>query len=320
MDPQTRLNHSHHLGPLLQLAWLSLCLLPGAGHAQQLDWSEQFGTANDDRGNAVAVYEDGVYIVGQLDAETPGGDGRDAVGEGYVHRYDTAGNVVWQRRFGASPLDTAYAVAVDASGVYVTGATAAAPANRLNPDVLLTRYDHNGNRIWSRQFGDASGDTGFGVALDATGVYVAGGANWLHRGFVAKYTRDGADRWIRYFGDVTTDTEDWATGVAADASGVYVSGILNSYSGSQDAVLLRYDSDGNQRWERIYSTPGTERGQAVAVNADGIYLLRRLLARCAGKASFAAAATAARANCSGRSRSTAASMQSPPTGRRVCRR
>jgi hypothetical protein len=41
-------------------------------------------------------------------------------------------------------------------------------------DVFVVRYDLDGNHVWTRQFGTDRTDSGQGIAVDDSGVYVSG--------------------------------------------------------------------------------------------------------------------------------------------------
>ena len=84
---------------------------------------------------------------------------------------------------------------------------------------------------WIRQFGTSGNNQARGVAVDSTGVYVAGSVssdalpNQTSAGgsdaFVRKYDSNGLELWTRQFG---TARNDDAYGVSVDSTGVYVVG------------------------------------------------------------------------------------------------
>ena len=134
--------------------------------------------------------------------------------------------IEWVRQFGTTRGDTALAVAKGPSGVYVAGVTSGVfpgetPVVAGDDDqAFLSRYDEQGNVLWSREFGSSTpgDDNATGVTTDQTGVYVVG---WVHDAlpgqtslgstdaFIRKYTADGLLLWTRQFG---TDAQDEALG------------------------------------------------------------------------------------------------------------
>src|SRR4029077_2399801 len=98
----------------------------------------------------------------------------------YLRKYDLTGNVLWTRQFGSVFEDQARGVAVDATGVYVVGTIGASLADRTESnryDAFIRKYDASGNLLWTRQIASIAtlqNDYATAVAVDSTGVYVAG--------------------------------------------------------------------------------------------------------------------------------------------------
>lgn len=104
---------------------------------------------------------------------------------------------------------------------------------------------------WTRQFGTSTSDQANAVAVDASGVYVAGYTRGTLPGqtsagswdvFLRKYDAAGREVWTRQFG---TSAFDVAFAVAADPSGVYVAGGTDgtfpgqTNAGGADAFLAK---------------------------------------------------------------------------------
>jgi Tfp pilus assembly protein PilZ len=216
-------------------------------------WTRRFGTSGSDFGNAAAVNASGVYVTGPVYywIGSPDNTFRDVL----VRAYDHAGNHRWTRRFGPSGADYRKGVAVDAAGVYVVGETAGAfPGwtNQGETDVFVRKYDHNGKVAWTRRFGTSSTDSGQGVTVNASGVYVTGetrGAfpGWINQGrvdvFVRAYSHAGKHLWTRQFG---TTSYDAGLGVAATPAALYVTGDTwetlpgQTSQGGIDAFVRKY--------------------------------------------------------------------------------
>src|SRR5207253_9135469 len=119
----------------------------------------------------------GVYVTGS----TPDAlSGQASAGEqdAFVRKYDANGNLLWTRQFGSSGWDQATGVAADASGVYASGNTGGSLPGQSTaggPDAFVRKFDAAGNVVWTRQFGSGSSDQVSGVAVNGSGVHVAGG-------------------------------------------------------------------------------------------------------------------------------------------------
>ncbi len=257
------------------------------GQAPSVQWIQQFGSVGFDAASKVAVDSSGVYAVGMTGGALPGQTwlgGFDA----YLRKYDAAGNVQWTRQFGTGSDDIAESVAVDASGVYVSGLTLGTLPGETTAggsDVFVRKYDLAGNVLWTRQFGTSGGDSADAVAADASGVYVAGLAFFALPGqtsaggpdvFLRKYDLVGNVLWTRQFGSPAID---FPSGVALDASAVYVLGETagalpgQTSSGADDIFLRKYDASGNVQWTLQYGSTDQDNAGQVASDASGIYIV-----------------------------------------------
>lgn len=203
----------------------------------------------------------------------------------------TAPDIEWLRQFGTSAGSRASAVAADASGVSVAGSTAGVSPGQTGAgmhDAFVRKYDHNGAKSWTRQFGSPVGaTTPLAVAVDVSGVYVAGetegalpGETSADRGdetdaFVRKYDPNGTELWTRQFG---TSGSEYASAVAVDGSGVYVVGSTygalpgQTGAGSWDAFVRKYDPGGTELWTRQFGTSQYDSATAVAADGFGVYV------------------------------------------------
>jgi hypothetical protein len=208
-----------------------------------------YGVATDGSGN---VYVTGYTGCG-LDGNTNAGDG-----DIFLTKYDTNGNKLWTRQLGTANVDVGYGVATDGSGnIYVNGSTYSGLDGNTNAgydDIFLTKYDTNGNKLWTRQLGTVYDDVGYGVVTDGSGnIYITGctysgldGNTNAGDGdiFLTKYDTNGNKIWTRQLG---TADYDGGYGVVTDGSGnIYVTGITyggldgNTNAGGGDIFLIKY--------------------------------------------------------------------------------
>jgi hypothetical protein len=220
-------------------------------------WMTQTGTTSSDLSQSVAVDAIGnVYISGQTRGDLGGSNaGFDDV---FVSKFDSDGEEIWTSQIGSDEFDYSYSVAVDASGsVYVAGRTfgdLGGPVSSDNtPDLFLSKFDSDGNELWTNQMGSGSGDSANSVAVDLLGeVYITGRTDGDLGGpnagsgdaILGKFDSDGNLIWMTQLG---TDAADTSHSIAIDASGnVYISGetlgtLGESRVGSYDAFLVKYD-------------------------------------------------------------------------------
>jgi hypothetical protein len=251
-------------------------------------WTRQFGTTGADQANGIFADADSIYVVGTVAAALPGQvatGGTDA----FVRRYDITGHEVWTRQFGTTLADRGLGIVVDASGVYAVGVVTV--TGNASADAFVRRFDHDGTLVWTRQFGGESApgqpfgsDAALAVALDASGVYVAGSVGFRLPGqptgdasnaFVRKYDGAGTELWTRQFSTVGTDS---ALALSVDASGVYVAGVVattlpgQASAGQSDAFVRRYDFDGLELWTRQFGTAGADTAAGVVAAPGAIFV------------------------------------------------
>jgi len=245
-------------------------------------WTRQFNTGNLEQATSVAVHALGVYVAGTTDFLT---------GDVFLRKYDVSGNLSWTRQFGTSQHDVVNSIAVDASGVYLAGSTGGIlpgqTGQQFQADSFVRKYDAAGAELWTRQFSAVTNsslvsDAAQGVAVDASGVYVAGSAGGTLPGqtsaggvdsYLRKYDASGTEMWTRQFG-VAGVGADQASGVAVDNSGVYLVGVTQGALPGQtitvtNTYLRKYDTSGSEVWHRQFTSLFPATDIARAVDADG---------------------------------------------------
>jgi hypothetical protein len=235
-------------------------------------WTRLFATEAYDYAGGIAVDATGVYVVGWTRAST-------GESHAFVRKYDLDGNEIWTRP--SLPVvccsqQAAKAVAVDASGVFVAGWYESPYTG--GRDALVRKYDAEGTNVWGLSFGTSESDEASAIAVDASGVYVAGSASGALPGqtsagaFVRKYDADGNEIWTRQFGEGSIQ------GITVDVSGVYVAGSTEgafqgqTSMGLWDAFVRKYDVDGNEAWTRQLGTRESDHAYGIAVDVSGAYL------------------------------------------------
>lgn len=260
-----------------------------------LKWVKQFGAAGNAEDVATGVAGDGsgAYVVGSTTGPLPG---QAQVGQrdSFIRKYDGAGNVLWTRQFGSQTDDSATAVAAHTSGVYVVGdiECCAGSLPGLPPtaatDAYVIKVSGDGNVLWVRMISTVETERAVAVAVDDTGLYVAGTTNGAlggpagqRDGFVRKFSHEGAVLWTRQFSTVRADgisTNDNVYGVAVGFGGVYVSGATaqGSIPGSSfvgglwDGFLTKLDTSGTVQWYRQIGTDGDDHPYALAVGVGHV--------------------------------------------------
>ena len=257
-------------------------------HAQEeYDWNRLLGTLGGDGGFGIAVDASGnSYISGYT-----GGNLNGYMNAGqydiFVAKYDPEGNRQWTRLLGTPVEDISFDIAIDSIGnSYITGSTKGnldGIQNKGGDDIFITKYNSNGDRLWTQLLGTPSNEVSYSIAVDSNGnSYITGFTNGKldeqnHKGlddvFVAKYDTNGNKQWTKLIG---TADKEVGYGIAVDSIGnIYISGYTNgdldeiSNTGDFDIFISKYDINGNKQWTRLLGTVLPDFGFDVTVDAIG---------------------------------------------------
>jgi len=157
--------------------------------------------------------------------------------------------------------------------------------NAGSRDAFVTKYDSDGNQVWSRQFGSSSFDTAYSVATDkADNVYLAGYTEGDLGGpkqaaqadaWVAKYDSNGNQVWLRQFG---TDIINGANRLVVDDAGnLYATGTTvkgdqgGTIPAKDDYWVTKYDTNGNQQWFTEYGSTVSNLSSNLGLNFSESY-------------------------------------------------
>lgn len=235
-------------------------------------WAQKIGSTGDDYGLGIALgTNDSIIITGyfsgapntvDFDPKTAGTTGLASAGQtdGFVAKYDSAGNYQWVRRIAGTLSDYVWGVALDTSeNIFITGyynstsvtfEDPVAPVQSLTStdpaDIYFAKYDRGGICQYARVFagGATSNVVGQAIGVDVNNdIYITGSffgtcdfnagagtanltANVCTDAFLAKYTNDGTYTWVRAFGgnSTTTGQNDNAYSLNFTASGNIIIG------------------------------------------------------------------------------------------------
>ena len=283
-------------------------------------WAKRIGNSGGDNAKSVAVDSNGNVLIagdfsGTVDFDpSDGTTNLTSNGEGdiFISKFDPAGNFLWAKGFGGTSVDSGIFLAIDLSGnIAVTGIFSNAVdfdpgvgTSTLTSDgdwdIYVSKFDTNGNLLWSKRRGGTGRDIGDGVAFDSAGnVYSSGifsgtvdfdpgletstltsaGSNDV---FLSKFGPSGNYLWARKFGG---SSSDGSTPISVDATGnIYASGDFTgtvdfdptdgelnlTAVGTKDNFISKIATFGNHIWTRRIGSSGSEAtGARTAVDSSG---------------------------------------------------
>ena len=282
-------------GSAIYIAGATEGALPGQQNAGAIDafvrkygtdggevWTRQFGNAGIDEVLAVAVDATGVYVAGSTQGPLNSRPGAPGAPHAFVRKYDPNGAELWTREFGTGRREEVLAIAVTAAGVYAAGDTTV--TSPPYDDGFVAHVRANGTMGWSRWLQTGSADRVAAVAVDPSGIYVAGGTEGVlpgqtgagdSDGFLRKFDVDGTELWTRQFG---TPAGDEIVAMGLDASGLYLAGTTSgampgqTTAGELDAFLSKVGLDGQPFWTQQFGTAAYDDALAVAVSGGSVFV------------------------------------------------
>ena len=226
-----------------------------------IQWQKTLGGVGDHRTYDIAVDSSGnAYVTGKY---YNGGSDSGIL----LAKYDSSGNLQWQKRTSGGTEDIGHSIKLDSSGnIYIVGQTR---TNATYHDILVIKLDSSGSVIWDRAITSASNnsDVGQGVAIDSSGnVYVTGKVNdGGIKLFVAKFNSSGTIQWQR----TLSGNGEYGYGVGVDGSGnVYVVGTTYITGKSYDILIAQWNSSGTIQYQRTLGGGGNTYEGAEAIELD----------------------------------------------------
>jgi hypothetical protein len=204
----------------------------------------------------------------------------------FLLRFDAEGRLVWSatwggRGWGGAPSsDEGYDVEALGGYVYVIGTTTLNASSTNEQDVLLLKYDSEGQLVWQRSYGRASAyEYGRCLEVVGDGLVFAGSllevesatdrSAWVLLGGL---DADGERAWNATVGDAYDSVT--LRGMVLDGECIYVAGSANA-DRVASAFVMRVDHKGGMRWVEAWPEGETQGGMEVI---DGrLYLVGQAL-------------------------------------------
>jgi len=178
---------------------------------------------------------------------------------GFLIKYDSVGAEKWVAQF--AQFNAWYSdIAVSRRGfIYAAGGT---PRSNPYGDILLVKYNPQGDTVWMRTYNLAyrsAGATSIYVD-DSNYVYITGAItiptsiDTVQSFCTMKYDSLGVMKWMRSYRSSVPNRDGQAMVIKGDKRGnVYVTGFMLNTDQYPDFRTIKYSNDGTQKWINIYS-------------------------------------------------------------------
>lgn len=206
-------------------------------------WTRRFGTSGFDDANTVVTHPDGGFVLGGQ--STNGGAGLDM----YMVRLNTAGDIIWTKKFGTNGTDNIEHIIRQPDGTYILAGGTDDTGGLGGNDGYLVKTDTGGTVLWSKVYGGNSQDDFHQVYRTVGGNFILSGTSrssgalepnmWL-----IKTNSSGDSLWSRTYGG---DNHDHGYSAVQTSDGGY---IFVGYSSSfgfngEDAYVVKTDNFGD---------------------------------------------------------------------------
>ena len=142
-------------------------------------WTRMLGTSGTDRGYSLTIGLDGsLYVNGATAGGLDGNIKSAGAFDAFLTKYSTDGVKMWSKLIGNSSNGDVSELTTGKDGsIYVTGQTSGTLAglNASSIDGFISKYDDQGNRVWTQLIGTSGIDSAYSLATGQDGsIYVSG--------------------------------------------------------------------------------------------------------------------------------------------------
>lgn len=245
------------------------------------EWSRIWGSTDYGYAKSIAVLGTNIYVSG-FDYGAFDGQTNEGAANVFLSKFSPSGQRVWTRMWGGQEYSFGYALAVSTNhDIYVAGQTYSNPfdgeANPAGYAAFLSKFNADGDRLWSRLLTNGPAMEATAVAVHPTGtIYVAGA--------------DGISTYLAQFTPAGTQTAYSVRGgnYASALKFSSVGELLTVADGGYGAVLLSKSSPAgvelyNQSWKS--ADTAYARDLLITPSAD-IYIVGRTYGPLGGQPLF----------------------------------
>jgi len=229
------------------------------------------GASNDYTGSIAQTQDDNYIVVGSTSSFGAG------FSDAYIAKYDSLGNLLWDKTWGGTNNDYGRSVLVTSDGGYlINGETSSFGAG--SSDVFVAKFDSSGNLSWSKTWGGAATDLSDSIIATSDGGFAISGITYSYGAgsgdvFLAKYDTSNNLSWSQTWGSAGSEFNGMSFTQVSDGGFIIAGGSGNFGAGSQDIFLAKYDSSGNFVWNKTWGGTNSDQVSHITSTSDGGIIL-----------------------------------------------
>lgn len=234
------------------------------------------GTPEKDIANSITQFNDHFYIVGttRKSAKHPA--------DYYVLQLNKNGSLKNEFVFGEIHRDNGNDIIVDETGIFVLGKTWT--GGYPNNDMLLTKLDSNGKRLWKKYYGGEKNDLGHRFIKARNGDFVMVGFNRTVDDFgdvyIVRTDKNGEILWENHFGERYIDhgfsvveNEAGELVIAGTKGGFYNPTSTDYLNPDAEIYIIKTDEYGQEIWQKTYGGTGHDWAKSIIQAPGGGYFV-----------------------------------------------
>jgi hypothetical protein len=254
-----------------------------------IEWQKTFGgTGSEEAFEVKKTNDNGFVAVGTTTSNNGNVTGNHGLTDAWIIKFDTSGNLQWQKTLGGSNIDGIRCVQQTADGGYITtGYTNSVDgdvtSNHGLNDLWVVKLDNSGNIQWQKTFGGTNDDSGNSIQQTNDGGYIVTGHAQSTDGditenqgqsdlWLIKLDATGNMQWQKTYGTIYFD---YGFKVKQTADGNFI--ILGSYGISlaenTDYWIIKTDASGNIIWQNTFGGTNRESPYDLQITTDGGYIV-----------------------------------------------
>ena len=251
------------------------------------EWINSWGGSDSDNNVSVIESSDGGFVVAGFSHSGDAGFVSKGRCDATLAKYDREGNQLWLKNWGGNLWDTFYSIVeTEDEGVIVVGSSSSTNAgftNKGDEDVIVVKYDRDGNQEWIKNWGGKGYDEPMSAIKTSDGGVVVVGRtasynnNGNDQGFIFKIDRKGSIEWEDVLNgdgydslEAVIETSDGGFLAVGDSDSTNL-GFKNQ--GGSDAVLIKYDAAGNRVWIKSWGNSRYENFSDVIETKEGGFIV-----------------------------------------------